>query len=126
MENKDFSKYAYFVSRASNFAIVIRPTKKRIVDGEVVYEEGLRLEFKNKMLRVEKTEENEGILAKLREKLEAEKSQDPKRRAFFEEEEPKRMIPEEAVVEKLNEKNDRIKELEEENARLLKKKEEDK
>lgn len=110
---KDYDKYAYFVSKANNFAIVIRPTKKKIVDGEVVYEEGLRLEFNNRMLRIEKTKENEGVLTKIREKLKNESAMDPKRRAFFEEEEPTAMIPEEKVKEALEEKNKKIAELEE-------------
>lgn len=125
MSEKNFDKFAYFVSKASNFAIVIRPTKKKIVDGEVVYEEGLRLEFHNKMLAIEKTPENKAVLEKMREKIVAEANIDPKRRAFFEESKPKEMVAMEQVEsllgEKLGEKNDRIAELEEENA-LLKKK----
>lgn len=124
MSEKDFDKYAYFISRASNFAIVIKPTKKKIVDGEVVFEEGLRLEFNNKMLRIEKTKDNEPIIAKLREKIEKESVTDPRRRAFFEETKPKEMVAmdkvEELIGEKLDEKNIRIAKLEEENA-LLKK-----
>ena len=115
MSEKNFEKFAYFISKASNFAIVIRPDKKKIVDGEVVFEPGLRMEFKNKMLSVEKTKDNGPILAKLREKLKAEENIDPKRRAFFEETAPRVMIPEEMVKEKLGEKNDRIAELEAEN-----------
>lgn len=125
MSDKDYDKYAYFVSRASNFAIVIKPTKKKIVDGEVVFEEGLRLEFNNKMLRLEKTKDNEGIIAKLREKLEAEKVLDPKRRSFWEEEKPKEMVEMEKVEtllgEKIGEKNEKIAELEAEIAALKKK-----
>lgn len=120
MSEKDFDKYAYFVSRASNFAIVIRPDKKRVVDGEVIFDAGLRLEFDNKMLAIEKTKDNEVILEKLREKLKKEETLDPKRRAFFEETKPVSMIPEDKVKEKLQEKNQKIAELEEENA-LLKK-----
>lgn len=125
MSDKDYDKYAYFVSKASNFAIVIRPTKKKIVDGEVVYEEGLRLEFHNKMLRVEKSKDNEGILSKLREKLDNEKALDPKRRSFFEETKPKEMVEMEKVEtllgEKIGEKNEKIAELEAEIAKLKKK-----
>lgn len=124
MSDKDFSKYAYFICKASNFAIVIKPNKKKIVDGEVVYEEGLRLEFKNKMLRIEKTEENEGLLIKLRQKLKDEEAIDPKRRSFFEEQKPKEMVAmdqvEELLGEKIGEKNERIAQLEKENE-LLKK-----
>lgn len=124
MSEKDYDKYAYFVSKANNFAIVIKPTKKKIVDGEVIFEEGLRLEFHNKMLRLEKTKENEGILAKLREKLESEKALDPKRRSFFEEIKPKEMVEmdkvESMLGEKIGEKNQKISELEEEIAKLKK------
>jgi len=126
MSEKDYDKYAYFVSKANNFAIVIKPTKKKIVDGEVIFEEGLRLEFHNKMLRVEKTKENEGILAKLREKLENEKALDPKRRSFFEETKPKEMVEMDKVEillgEKIGEKNDKIAALEAEIAKLKSKK----
>lgn len=125
MSDKDYDKYAYFVSKANNFAIVIKPTKKKIVDGEVVFEEGLRLEFHNKMLRIEKTKENEGIIAKLRGKLESEKSLDPKRRSFFEETKPKEMVEidkvETILSEKIGEKNDKIAALEAEIAKLKKK-----
>ena len=125
MSEKDYDKYAYFVSKANNFAIVIKPTKKKIVDGEVIFEEGLRLEFHNKMLRLEKTKENEGVIAKLREKLENEKALDPKRRSFFEETKPKEMVEMDKVEtmlgEKIGEKNERIAELEAEIAKLKKK-----
>lgn len=124
MSDKDYDKYAYFVSKANNFAIVIKPTKKKIVDGEVVFEEGLRLDFHNKMLRLEKTKENERIIAKLREKLESEKALDPKRRSFFEETKPKEMVEmdkvETLLEEKIGEKNDKIAELEAELAKLKK------
>lgn len=125
MSEKDYDKYAYFVSKANNFAIVIKPTKKKIVDGEVVYEEGMRLTFHNKMLRLEKTKENEGVIAKLREKLENEKALDPKRRSFFEETKPKEMVEMDKVEtmlgEKIGEKNERIAELEAEIEKLKKK-----
>lgn len=118
MSEKNFDKYAYFVSRASNFAIVIRPAKKKVVDGEVIFEEGLRLEFNNKMLALEKTEDNAPIIEKLREKLKKEEIMDPKRRSFFEESKPVAMISEDKVIEKLQEKNDKIAALEAENAVL--------
>jgi uncharacterized small protein (DUF1192 family) len=122
MSDKDYGKYAYFVSKASNFAIVIRPNKKKIVDGEVVYEEGLRLEFHNKMLRLEKGEANDAIIEKLRVKIKEEEGIDPKRRSFFEETKPKEMVEldkvETLLGEKLGEKNERIAALEDENARL--------
>ena len=111
MSEKDYKKYAYFVSRAKNFAISMRPDKKKIVDGEVVFEEGLRLEFHNGMLRVEKTEENEGIISKLREKIEKEKDLDQKRKSFFEEVEPEAMIPQSKVEDILEKKNREIAEL---------------
>lgn len=117
MSQKDYKKYAYFISKAKNFAIAIKPDKKKIVDGEVVFEPGLRLEFNNGMLRIEKTKENESIIKKLREKIEMEKVIDPKRRTFFEEEAPKEMISIEKVEEILNKENEekdrKIKELEE-------------
>ena len=113
MNEKDFDKYVYFICRAENFAVVIRPDKKKTVDGEVVFEEGLRLEFHNKMLRLENDEANQGVIAKLREKIKAEESMDPKRRSFFEETKPETMIPETMVKEKLDEKNKEIEELKE-------------
>ena len=118
MEDKDYDKYVYFVCRPSKFAIVIKGTKKKIVEGEVVYEEGLRLDFNNKMLRIEKTEENKELIKKIREKLKKEENQDPKRRSFFEETRPIKMLPEEKVIELVGKKNDRIEELEAENKRL--------
>ena len=112
MSAKDFNKYAYFISRASNFAIVIRPDKKKKVDGEVVFEPGLRVEFNNKMLAVEKNKDNEKILEVLRRKIEEEKVFDPKKRTFFEEQPPKEMVDMEKVKdllgEKLEEKNQEI------------------
>lgn len=123
MNEKDFEKYVYFVCRAENFAVVIRPDKKRIVDGEVVFEEGLRLEFHNKMLRLENAESNQGIIAKLRDKIRLEEGLDPKRRTFFEETKPETMIPETMVREKLEEKN---KEIEDLKSQLSQKNEDDK
>jgi len=111
MNEKDFDKYAYFVCKATNFAIAIKPDKKKIVDGEVVFEEGLRLTFHNKMLRVEIASDTEGVIEKLREKIRKEELMDPKRRTFFEETRPETMIPESMVREKLEEKNKEIEEL---------------
>jgi hypothetical protein len=108
MSKKDYKKYAYFVSRAKNFAISIKPDKKKIIDGEVVFEPGLRLEFNNGMLRIEKTEDNEAVIEKLREKLKNESVVDPKRRLFYEELEPETMLPESKVKEVLEKKNEEI------------------
>jgi hypothetical protein len=108
MSEKNYEQYAYFVSRAKNFAISIKPDRKKIVDGEVVFEPGLRLEFNNGMLRVEKNKENEVIIEKLREKLKQESVIDPKRRLFYEESEPENMLPESKVKEALNKKNEEI------------------
>ena len=108
MSKKDYKKYAYFVSRAKNFAISIKPDKKKIIDGEVVFEPGLRLEFNNGMLRIEKTEDNEVVIEKLREKLKNESVVDPKRRLFYEELEPETMLPESKVKEVLEKKNEEI------------------
>lgn len=111
MSAKDYKKYAYFISRAKNFAISIKPDRKKIVDGEVVFESGLRLEFNNGMLRLEKNDENNSIIEKLREKIKDESVLDPKRRTFYEELEPEIMLPESKVKEVLNEKNEEIAEL---------------
>ncbi len=111
MSAKDYKKYAYFISRAKNFAISIKPDRKKIIDGEVVFEPGLRLEFNNGMLRIEKNEENNSIIEKLREKIKVESVLDPKRRTFYEELEPEIMLPESKVKEVLNEKNEEIAEL---------------
>jgi hypothetical protein len=114
MSEKNYDKYAYFVSRANNFAIVIRPDKKKIVDGETVFESGLRVEFKNKMLRIEKTEDNQFILDVLKEKLKKEEQIDPKRRSFYEETKPESMIPESKVKDALQKKNEEIERLKKE------------
>lgn len=111
MSAKDYKKYAYFISRAKNFAISIKPDRKKIVDGEVVFESGLRLEFNNGMLRLEKNDENNSIIEKLRKKIKDESVLDPKRRTFYEELEPEIMLPESKVKEVLNEKNEEIAEL---------------
>ena len=116
--SKDFKKCAYFVSRASNFAIVIRPDKKKLIDGVVNFEPGLRVEFNNRMLEVAKTPENEIILQELRKRIEDEKNIDPKRRSFYEEAPPKNMIAEEKVLELVGEKNATIEEKDAEIARL--------
>ena len=126
MSEKNFDKFAYFVCRASNFSIVIRPDKKKTIDGEVVFEPGLRLDFKNRMLSIEKTNDNKGILSKLREKIKEESALDPKKRAFFEEDEPKLMIPEDLVKSKLDEKNNEIEELKKENKEIEKLRKENK
>ena len=116
--SKDFKKFAYFVSRASNFAIVIRPDKKKIVDGIVNFDPGLRVEFNNKMLEIAKTPENETILKELRKRIDDEKNIDPKRRSFYEEVPPKNMIEEEKVLELVGEKNATIEEKDAEIAKL--------
>ncbi len=120
--SKDFNKYAYFVSKAKNFAIAIRPDKKKIVDGEVVFEPGLRVEFHNGMLEVEKNDNNKIIIETLRKKLDDQKDIDPKRRSFWEEQAPKEMVEVNKVKDLLGEKNDKIAELEKELAELKKKK----
>jgi len=120
MNGKDFSKYAYFVSKAKNFAIVIRPDKKKVVDGEVQFLPGLRMEFNNGMLAVEKTKENNEIINILRGKIGEYSSIDPKRRPFFEEQPPKEMVPLEKVNEIYSEQNKEIERLKAENE-LLKK-----
>lgn len=120
--SKDFNKNAYFVSKAKNFAIAVRPDKKKIIDGEVVFEPGIRVEFHNGMLEIAKTEENKLILETLRRKLEEQKDMDPKRRSFWEEQPPKEMVEVDKVKDLLGEKNDRIANLEKELAELKKKK----
>ncbi|HNV62180.1 MAG TPA: hypothetical protein PKN54_04445 [Candidatus Cloacimonas acidaminovorans] len=108
MSEKNYEQYAYFVSRAKNFAISIKPDRKKIIDGEVVFEPGLRLEFNNGMLRIEKNKENEPIIEKLRNKIKEESVLDPKRRLFYEEIEPETMLPESKVKEVLENKNQEI------------------
>lgn len=124
--SKDFSKFAYFVSRAKNYAIVVRPDKKKVVDGEVVFEPGLRLEFNNGMLAIERSKDNENILSILRKKISDEKDFDQKRRSLWEELPPKEMIDMETVrgvvEEKVLEKNQKIADLEKELERLKKNK----
>lgn len=122
--SKNYNEYAYFISRAKNLGIVIRPDKKKIVDGEVVFDAGLRVEFNNGMLALKKSKENEKVLAILRDKIAEEQDLDPRRRTFWEEMPPKEMVDaekvEEVLAEALTEKNIKIKELEDELKKLKK------
>lgn len=102
----DFNRYAYFASKAKNFAISMRPDRFRIVDGEKIYDSGLRIEFNNGMLRLNKNDELD--IAKiefLRMRLEKEKDMDVKQRTFQEIVEQEKMISESKLVEVLSEKN---------------------
>jgi hypothetical protein len=116
---KDFKKYAYFRSRARNYAVCIKPERRRIVDGEVVIKShGLRVEFRNHLFRVEKDELGEKIIKHLRDKMLAVKDLDPKRKMLFEEKKQDILIPEHDVEKIVKEKDTEIAELK---AKLLKK-----
>lgn len=109
---KDFSKFAYFRSRARNYAICMRPERRAIVDGEVVTKDvGLRIEFNNHFYRIEKTEDNENIIEFLRNKILSEKDFDPNKKMLFEEVKGDMMIPESEVEKILIRKNAEIAEL---------------
>lgn len=125
MSNKDFDKYSYFVSKSRNFAIVIKPTRKKTVDGEVLFEEGLRVEFNNHFLRVENTPSNQFILEALRKRLEDEKYLEQKSKSFYEETRPKVMIAEEelegVITKAIDKKNIELEKKDAEIAELRKK-----
>jgi len=108
---KDYSKYCYFVSKAKNFGISLIPDKKKIVDGNVDFIPGLRIEFRNGMLRIEKSEENKSAIDKIRSIVEKEKFLDQKQRTVWEESVPQNMLPEKDVKELLDKKNEEIENL---------------
>ena len=105
MNDKDFIKYSYFVSRAKNYAICYKPDRKKIVDGEVEFIPGLRVEFNNGMLRIEKTKENLPIIEFIRERIKKETESGQTKRSLWEEEMPKKVYSEEDVREMLKNKN---------------------
>lgn len=109
---KDFKKYAYFRSKAKNYAVCIKPERKAIVDGEVVIKDpGLRVEFDNGMKRIEKTEEGMVIINFLRERIKTEEPLGVSQKSLFEEVEQEAMIPESKVAEILLSKNAEIDDL---------------
>ena len=88
---KDFTNYCYFLSKASNYAVCIKPERKAIVDGETVTKDvGLRVEFNNKMLAVKKGGDGDVIIKFLRDKIEKEKALSPNARMIFEEKEDRK------------------------------------
>jgi hypothetical protein len=54
---KDYDKYVYFISRAKNCGFVIKSDRKQTINDEPLFTPGMRVEFKNKMIRLEKDNE---------------------------------------------------------------------
>jgi hypothetical protein len=99
--DKDYEKYAYFYSRAKNYGIVMKAEHKRTVDGEVVRDVGIRIEFHNGMLKLEKTKENAEMIKYLRKKIEEEKGVSLYKKSFVEEFKPEKTYTESEVKELL-------------------------
>lgn len=117
---KDYEKYAYFVSKAKNYSVIFKPMVEEVLaDGSrrIAKDEkgkemvGLRIEFDNRMKRIEKTEENMPMIEFLRKKCEGEAGEDPKRQQIKEEHKPIKMVKEEEMKVKLAEKDEEIKKL---------------
>jgi len=113
MSEKNFDKYLYFCSKAKNYAMVIRPDKKKIIDGEVVFDEGIRVSFTNKMLRIENSKVNSNIIEAIRKKVKEDESLPENKRSIIEQKRPKEMISKEDVKDQLSAKDLEIKELKE-------------
>ena len=118
--DKDFEKYAYFVSKAKNYSVIMEPRVEDLLStGErrVARDEngkemaGLRIEFHNGMKRVEKTKENEKLIAFLREKCEKEKLQPDKDRQLVEVLRPEKVYKETEVKDLISEKDKEIERL---------------
>lgn len=124
----DFDKFAYFHSKAKNYSIIFIPRveetlstgERRIAkcddDSHEHYKKGelmsgVRIEFHNGMKRLEKTKENEKMIAFLREKCEEEKMVPLKRQQLKEIEKPIKRIPENEVNAMLADKDAEIERL---------------
>ena len=92
-ETKDFEKYVYFRSKASNYALCISPRRTAVVEGEVVVKsEGLRVEFRNRMLRLEVNKLNAPAIKAIRDAILEEKDLIPTKKMLFEEKEADVMV----------------------------------
>ena len=120
IDNRDFDKFAHFSSKAKNYAIVYKPhVTERLAGGETVTAKdkegkeliGLRLEFENHNFRIEKSKENEKIIAFLRKKCEGEKQVSLKMQQLKEIQKPIKKIEETKVKEMLSAKDKEIEEL---------------
>ncbi len=122
MDDKDYKKYAYFTSKASNYSVIFKPQVEEILadgsrriakgdDGKEMV--GLRIEFRNGMLRYEKTEENMPMIKFLRTKCENENKEPANRQQLKEITKPIKMVKEEEMKTKLAEKDEEIKKLKE-------------
>ena len=100
-DTKDFDKYAYFRSKAANYALCIKSRRTAIVDGEpVVKAEGLRVEFRNRMIRIEKDELGMIQIKALRDEILKEKDLIAIKKSLFEEKKADVMVSQTIVDSK--------------------------
>ncbi len=129
-DGRDYDKYVYFASKAQNYTLLWKPrVEEKLATGErrVAKDEkgnemgGFRIEFTNRMLRLEKSKENEKKIEFIRARCEADKWFDyPKktslmpesRRMLKEVTKPIVKIPEDEVKKMMSGKDEKIKELE--------------
>jgi hypothetical protein len=104
--NKDFIKYAYFISKAANHTVIIRPQLEEIMaNGEIRVSkdengkpiERLYVEFHNGMKRFEKSKENEVFINYLRGIIQNEKDLPENKKSIKEVIKPARLYTEEEV-----------------------------
>jgi len=118
-DNKDYDKFAYFVSRAINYSVIFRPKVQELLatgewrtakddDGNLM--EGYRIEFHNGKLAYEKNELNKSLIEFLRLKIFAERDLPEKRKVIKEETKPIKKIPEDEVQKMLAEQEAELKE----------------
>lgn len=122
MDDKNYEKYAYFVSKARNYSVIFKPCVEEVLadgsrriakddDGKEMV--GLRIEFDNYGKRIEKTKENMPMIEFLRAKCKGEDVEDPKRQQIKEKHKPIKMVKEDEMNAKLAEKDEEIKKLKE-------------
>lgn len=109
---KDFDRYAFFRSRARNYAICYQPELKEVdaYGQQREVQPAIRIEFHNGMKRLEKTKENQPFIDFLRKRIEKEQDMDPRSRTIWEETPPDNISRDEHKKE-LEEKDKEIEEL---------------
>ncbi len=116
-KTKDFDRYAYFVSKAKNYAICYQPEMKEVdmYGQQREVKAPIRIEFHNGKKRIEKTPENQPYIDFLRERIKKEESMDPRSRTLWEEQ-PSQVVPKEEHEKSLQEKQKEIERLKKEMA----------
>lgn len=109
---KDFDKFVYFVSKASNYAICYQSELKSIDNygQQKEIKAPIRIEFNNGLKRLEKTKENEKFIKFIRERIEKEKDLGQKDKTLWEEKAPN-IVSKEEHESTMSEKDKEIEEL---------------